>query len=125
MSDASVAAEPTQVVILTGMSGAGRSTAAHAMEDLGWYVVDNLPPQMLVALVELTSSRTEQRAPVARVAAVVDARSGDFFTAFRQLVISGYYTSEVGITQERHYLPVPGDYDGAYPYAKVKRIFSS
>lgn len=48
-----------------------------------------------------------------------------FFTAFRQLVISGYYTSEVGITQERHYLPVPGDYDGAYPYAKVKRIFSS
>lgn len=84
MSDASLAAEPTQVVILTGMSGAGRSTAAHAMEDLGWYVVDNLPSQMLVSLVELTSSRTEQRAPVARVAAVVDARSGDFFTAFRR-----------------------------------------
>lgn len=49
----------------------------------------------------------------------------DFFPAFRQLVITGYYTSEVGITQERHYLPVPGEYDGAYPYAKVKRIFSS
>lgn len=48
-----------------------------------------------------------------------------FFEAFRQLVITGYYTSEVGITQEREYLPVPGDYDGAYPYAKVKRIFSS
>ncbi|WP_347567197.1 gluconate 2-dehydrogenase subunit 3 family protein [Sphingobium sp. BYY-5] len=48
-----------------------------------------------------------------------------FFQAFRQLVITGYYTSEIGITQERHYLPVPGDYDGAYPYAKVKRIFSS
>jgi gluconate 2-dehydrogenase gamma chain len=48
-----------------------------------------------------------------------------FFQAFRQLVITGYYTSEVGITQERHHLPVPGDYDGAYPYAKVKRIFSA
>lgn len=48
-----------------------------------------------------------------------------FFNAFRQLVITGYYTSEVGITQERHYLPVPGDYDGAYPAAKINRIFSS
>ncbi|SHM74432.1 Gluconate 2-dehydrogenase subunit 3, partial [Sphingobium sp. YR657] len=48
-----------------------------------------------------------------------------FFEAFRQLVITGYYTSEIGITQEREYLPVPGEYDGAYPYAKVKRIFSS
>jgi gluconate 2-dehydrogenase gamma chain len=48
-----------------------------------------------------------------------------FFEAFRQLVITGYYTSEIGITQEREYLPVPGDYDGAYPYSKVKRIFSS
>lgn len=48
-----------------------------------------------------------------------------FFPAFRQLVITGYFTSEIGITQERHHLPVPGDYDGAYPYAKVKRIFSA
>ena len=40
------------VVIITGMSGAGRRTAAHAMEDLGWYVVDNLPPAMLPALVQ-------------------------------------------------------------------------
>ena len=48
-----------------------------------------------------------------------------FFEAFRQLVITGYYTSEIGITQEREYLPIPGEYDGAYPYAKVKRIFSS
>ena len=45
------------VVILTGMSGAGRSTAAHAMEDAGWYVVDNLPPQMLPALAELANRR--------------------------------------------------------------------
>lgn len=48
-----------------------------------------------------------------------------FFVPFRQMVISGYYTSEVGITQEREYLPVPGSYDGAYPYAKVNKVFSS
>lgn len=51
--------------------------------------------------------------------------ASEFFPAFKQLVLTGYYTSEVGITKEREYLPVPGDYDGAYPYAKVMRIFSS
>lgn len=49
----------------------------------------------------------------------------DFFEKFRQLVITGYFTSEVGITQEREYLPVPGRYDGAYPYSQVKKVFSS
>lgn len=49
----------------------------------------------------------------------------DFFEKFRQLVITGYFTSEVGITQEREYLPVPGRYDGAYPYSKVNKVFSS
>lgn len=68
-------------VILTGMSGAGRSTAAHAVEDLGWYVVDNLPPQMLPALVDLVNSSSSA---VERVAAVVDVRSRGFFAAFTQ-----------------------------------------
>ncbi|GAB94461.1 UPF0042 nucleotide-binding protein [Kineosphaera limosa] len=85
-SDASGAPQGHSVVILTGMSGAGRSTAAHAMEDLGWYVVDNLPPQMLAPLVELTSSGAGGRPPVSRLAAVVDARSGDLFDAFRHAV---------------------------------------
>ena len=48
-----------------------------------------------------------------------------FFEAFRQLVITGYFTSEVGIMQEREYLPVPGRYDGAYLYSEVNRVFSS
>ena len=48
-----------------------------------------------------------------------------FFDAFRQLVITGYFTSEVGITQERHYLPVPGKYDGAYLYSNVNKVFSA
>jgi gluconate 2-dehydrogenase gamma chain len=48
-----------------------------------------------------------------------------FFVPFRQLVITGYYTSEIGITQEREYLPVPGRYDGAYRYSEVNKVFSS
>ncbi len=50
---------------------------------------------------------------------------GKFFEAFRQLVITGYYTSEIGITQEREYLPVPGEYNGAFPYAQVNKVYSS
>ena len=49
----------------------------------------------------------------------------DFFEAFRQLVITGYYTSEIGITQEREYLPVPGEYNGAFPYAQVNKVYSA
>ena len=49
----------------------------------------------------------------------------DFFDKFRQMVLTGYFTSEVGITQEREYLPVPGRYDGAYPYSEIKKVFSS
>lgn len=49
----------------------------------------------------------------------------DFFDKFRQLVITGYYTSEIGITQEREYLPVPGQYDGAFLYSNVNKVYSS
>ncbi|MEN3746004.1 gluconate 2-dehydrogenase subunit 3 family protein [Sphingomonas sp. HF-S3] len=48
-----------------------------------------------------------------------------FFEAFRQMVITGYYTSEIGMTQEREYLPVPGEYDGAFPYSKVNKVYSA
>jgi gluconate 2-dehydrogenase gamma chain len=50
---------------------------------------------------------------------------GGFFGHCRQLVILGYYTSEIGCKQERVYVPVPGRYDGQYPYAQVRRVFSS
>ncbi len=49
----------------------------------------------------------------------------DFFEHCRQMVLLGYYSSEIGCTVERIYVPVPGHYDGAYPYAKSRRIFSS
>jgi glucoside 3-dehydrogenase (cytochrome c) hitch-hiker subunit len=49
----------------------------------------------------------------------------DFFEHIKQLTVFGYYTSEVGMTVERRYLPVPGRYDGAYPYDKVGTLFTS
>lgn len=64
------------VLIVTGMSGAGRSTVANALEDLDWYVVDNLPPQMLRPLVDLA---VHPGSALPRIAAVVDVRGGRLF----------------------------------------------
>jgi UPF0042 nucleotide-binding protein len=72
-----------EVLIVTGMSGAGRSTVANALEDHGWYVVDNLPPQMLRPLVDL-AERAEGALP--KIAAVVDVRGRDFFTDLRSMI---------------------------------------
>ncbi|MBU4464378.1 MAG: RNase adapter RapZ [Actinobacteria bacterium] len=69
--------ESGEVLIVSGMSGAGRSTAANALEDLGWYVVDNLPPQMLKPLIDLTGIAASA---LPKVAVVVDVRGGDLFT---------------------------------------------
>jgi UPF0042 nucleotide-binding protein len=63
----------TEILIITGMSGAGRSTVAHSLEDLGWYVVDNLPPALLGNLIELVTTS------VKKVAVVVDVRVRAFF----------------------------------------------
>lgn len=72
-----------EVLIVTGMSGAGRSTVANALEDLDWYVVDNLPPQMLRPLIEL-ANRAESGLP--RIAAVVDVRGRNFFVDLREMI---------------------------------------
>ena len=55
----------------------------------------------------------------------INALPRTFFEHCRQLVLLGYYTSEIGCKQERVYVPVPGHYDGQYPYAQVHRVFSS
>jgi RNase adapter protein RapZ len=75
-----------ELVIVTGMSSAGRSTAANVLEDLGWYVVDNLPPQLLNALLELAARATEPRARAGLVA-VVDVRSRSFFQALQDALV--------------------------------------
>ena len=51
--------------------------------------------------------------------------AGAFFETVKQLTVTGYYTSEIGMTVERVYLPIPGRYDGAYSYAEVGRLFSA
>ncbi|PCE14282.1 glmZ(sRNA)-inactivating NTPase [Microbacterium sp. SZ1] len=65
--------------IVTGMSGAGRTTVANALEDLGWYVVDNLPPQILRPLLDLTDMGGNA---LPKVAAVVDVRGRNLFDDF-------------------------------------------
>ncbi|WP_426566969.1 RNase adapter RapZ [Angustibacter sp. McL0619] len=74
-----------QLVIVTGMSSAGRSTTANVLEDLGWYVVDNLPPQMLNPLLELAlrDSGSDDEVHLSGLAAVVDVRSRTFFQALQ------------------------------------------
>jgi UPF0042 nucleotide-binding protein len=69
-----------QLLLVTGMTGAGRSTAAGVLEDLGWFVVDNLPPQLIGQVIELVGGHGRDEN---RIAVVVDARSRWFFAALR------------------------------------------
>src|ERR1700734_87358 len=75
--------DQTDIVIITGLSGAGRSTAAKSLEDLGWFVVDNLPPGLLPTMVDL-AARTN--GAVSRMAAVGDVRSRAFSTDLKSAV---------------------------------------
>jgi UPF0042 nucleotide-binding protein len=65
-----------ELLIVTGMSGAGRSTVGNALEDQGWYVVSNLPPQLLPTIAELFTLSAN---PISKLAAVIDVRGGSFF----------------------------------------------
>ena len=66
----------SEVLIVTGMSGAGRTTAAHALEDHGWYVVENIPPQLFGTLADLVARSPES---MPKLALVVDVRSRKLF----------------------------------------------
>lgn len=66
-----------EIVIITGLAGAGRETAAHALEDLGWWVVYNIAPQLIRTLYDLQASAKGRDN---RCAVVVDPRSGPFFS---------------------------------------------
>jgi UPF0042 nucleotide-binding protein len=85
--------ETTQrVVVITGMSGAGRRTAAHAMEDHGWYVVDNIPPVMLPLLVRQLATDG-----ITKLAVVIDVRSR---ADMQHLPVVFSELAEKGITAE-------------------------
>jgi UPF0042 nucleotide-binding protein len=70
-----------ELVVVTGMTGAGRSTAAKELEDLGYYVVDNLPPELVSSVVRLVDEKQGIDQPVA---VVVDVRAGVFFDTLRE-----------------------------------------
>jgi len=75
--------DPADIVVITGMSGAGRSTAAKSLEDLGWFVVDNLPPGLLPTMVDLAA---RSNGAVPRIATVVDVRSRAFSTDLKSAI---------------------------------------
>jgi RNase adapter protein RapZ len=84
-------AHGVEVAVVTGLSGAGRSTAAKCLEDLGWFVVDNLPPELISTMVELGA---KAQGAVTKVAVVMDVRSRafteDLASIIRELDASGY-----------------------------------
>ena len=80
MSNSATHPSALDLVVITGLSGAGRSTAAKCLEDLGWFVVDNLPPSLLATMVDLAS---RSQGSVDKVAVVVDVRSRGFTSDVR------------------------------------------
>ena len=65
-----------EVVIITGMSGAGKSASSDIFEDLGYYTLDNMPPSLLLSFIDLT---TKSKKKINKIACVVDIRGGEFF----------------------------------------------
>lgn len=65
-----------EVVIITGMSGAGKSASSDIFEDLGYYTLDNMPPSLLLSFIDLT---TRSKKKINKIACVVDIRGGEFF----------------------------------------------
>ncbi|WP_116049292.1 RNase adapter RapZ [Amycolatopsis palatopharyngis] len=80
-----------EVAVVSGLSGAGRSTAAKCLEDLGWFVVDNLPPELISTMVELGA---QARGAITKVAVVMDVRSraftDDLASVIKDLDANGY-----------------------------------
>jgi UPF0042 nucleotide-binding protein len=74
-----VTTDVPELLVVTGMSGAGKTAVTASLDDLGWFVVDNLPPSLVMQLVDTVTDRTSQR----RIAVVADVRGGVFFRELR------------------------------------------
>jgi UPF0042 nucleotide-binding protein len=86
MTTEDATAKPGELVVVTGMTGAGRSTAAKELEDLGYYVIDNLPPELIKEVIRLVD---RSRGPDHPVAVVTDVRSGAFFGSLAENLAQG------------------------------------
>lgn len=75
--------QEASLVLITGMSGAGRKEAATVLEEMGWYVADNLPPELIMRMVELSF---ESDSPVERLAVVTDVRSRAFVGSLTEVL---------------------------------------
>jgi UPF0042 nucleotide-binding protein len=82
---AGTAAEDIEFLIITGLSGAGKSMATHTLEDLGFFCVDNLPPALLPKFAEIIR---DSRGRIRRVALVIDVRGGEFFNTLDQALVA-------------------------------------
>jgi len=79
-----------ELLIVTGMSGAGKSQAANALEDMGYYCVDNVPPAIIPSFVDLS----DRNGSLSKIAIVTDARGGDMFSDIND-VLKGFNAREV------------------------------
>jgi UPF0042 nucleotide-binding protein len=88
--------ELAQLVIITGMSGAGKTLAVQSLEDLGFFCVDNLPPVLIPKFAELVE---QSHGKIGKVALVIDLRGREFFTALSEAlqIIRDNYTLSVDI----------------------------
>ena len=86
MTTEDATARSGELVVVTGMTGAGRSTAAKELEDLGYFVVDNLPPELVDDVIRLVDERQGRDQPVA---VVVDVRTGSFFGSLQEHLAVG------------------------------------
>jgi UPF0042 nucleotide-binding protein len=83
MTSAKNARQRSRVVILTGLSGSGKSTAAKAFEDIGYFCVDNLPAVLLPKIIDIVS---EARGEAAQIALVADVRGREFLPDFARVI---------------------------------------
>ena len=81
-----------ELIIITGMSGAGKSQAANALEDMGFYCVDNIPPAIIPSFVDLSESGNVK---LNKMALVTDARGGDMFSQINE-VLEGFKARKIG-----------------------------